>query len=62
MKEYTINEWCEIFGIELVDNDGFRYRDLNNGIISLELFICGIVECTINPVNKDKYSVLEKLW
>lgn len=61
MKTYTALEWCEIFGIELADNDGFAL-DVKTVKIPLEVFVDGIVSCTINPENKDKYSVLEKLF
>lgn len=61
MKTYTIPQWCEIFGIELIDNDGFQGISMT-GRISLDSFVEGIVSCTINPVNKDKYSVLDKLF
>lgn len=59
MKQYTILGWCEVFGIDLIDNDAFL--DFNS-LISLEKFVNGIVSCTINPYNHDKYKVLTMLW
>lgn len=61
MKTYSVLKWCEIFGIELVDNDAFQGIDLKTIKITFDSFIEGIAECTINPLNKDKYSVLDKL-
>lgn len=61
MKTYTILQWCDIFGIELVDNDGFRGLELDKNPITLDSFIEGITICTIDILNKDKYSVLDKL-
>ena len=61
MKTYTILQWCEIFGIELIDNDGFRGLELDKYPISLDLFVEGIVFCTINPKNRVKYAVLNDL-
>lgn len=54
----TVLQWCDIFGIELIDNDGFT--DVNS-LVSLNMFLSGIVICTIRPINKDKYSVLNAL-
>lgn len=57
-------QWCDIFGIEMVDLDGplRSHKDLNTSPVSLDTFVDGIAECTINPINRDKYSVLEKLF
>lgn len=62
MKKYTINQWCDIFGIQIIDLDGpLRLTDKNQEI-EIEDFVSGVAECTINPVNRDKWSVLEKLF
>ena len=62
IKTYTINHWCQIFGIEIIDNDGFRGLDLDKNEIALDRFIEGIASCTINPTNRDKYLVLNALF
>lgn len=62
MKTYTVLGWCQIFGIELIDNDGFRRLDVKIVPITLNQFVEGIVSCTINPVDPVKYSVLAQLW
>lgn len=61
MKRYTVLDWCEIFGIELFDNDGFSELEIRREV-SLERFVEGIVQCTIRPFNVERYSVLKKLW
>jgi hypothetical protein len=62
MKEYTVLNWCEIFGIELLDNDGFRRDELTICTVTLERFVAGFLVCTIRIVDDKKYSVLEKLF
>lgn len=61
MKQYTVLGWCNIFGIELIDNDGFLRLEMSREI-PLEQFVEGIVSCTINPVDPVRYSVLNQLW
>ena len=61
MKTYTVLQWCNIFGIELVDNDGFRKLDIKRDLITLDSFVEGISSCTIYPENVAKYSVLNAL-
>lgn len=55
--------WTQIFGIEIVDADGpLRKLSLNHDLITLDTFVEGIAECTICITNKDKHSVLDKLF
>lgn len=61
MKTYTVNRWCEIFGVEIVDNDGFPHIDLNVHEISLEKFAKGISECTIQITNFVLYGVFNQI-
>ena len=58
----TVSKWCEIFGVEMIDNDGFgRDKDINTHHVSFEDFVRGICECTINPIDNDRYNVLDFL-
>lgn len=61
IKPRTVLKWCDIFGIELVDNDGFRGFDINKTEITLDLFLEGINVCTINPIDRTRYCVLREL-
>jgi hypothetical protein len=61
LKTHTISKWCEIFGVSIIDNDGFRGLELNNNEVNLELFLDGINICTIAVVNKERYKVLNEL-
>lgn len=61
LKTYTIDRWCELFGLEIVDNDGFKGIDLNRVEVGLDLFLEGITICTINPTDKEKYKILDFL-
>ena len=63
-KQRTLKEWCRIFGVEIIDNDGFRW--VNDNVveywpITIEQFLKGIMECTILPTNKDRFAVAEDL-
>jgi hypothetical protein len=58
IKSYTVLEWCDIFGIELVDNDWFKSL---TDKITLETFLGGINECTIHSVNKERFKVFVSL-
>ena len=58
IKSYTVLEWCDIFGMELVDNDWFKSL---TDKITLETFLGGICDCTINPVNKERFKVFTSL-
>ena len=57
----TLLEWCEIFGVLLIDPDGFRHFDWRNTPIHLTEFLNGIVEATIGIANFGRYSVLNDL-
>lgn len=57
MKNKTVNRWCEIFGTEIVDNDGFNH-DLNKTEISLDEFFVGYCASTTQPTDRKKESVL----
>ena len=64
IRPRTLSEWCEIFGVEIRDNDGFRW--LSSTVkhfwpLTLDQFVVGIAECTIKPVDQNRYSVLEYL-
>lgn len=61
MKNKTIHEWAKIFGIEIIDNDGFD-RMKEEEPVTLERFVKGAAECTIFPVDKARFAVLEDLW
>jgi hypothetical protein len=58
--QYTVIQWCKIFGIELIDNDGFTV-DVKTCPVNLSTFVDGIFSCTISIVNRDKYSVLSAM-
>lgn len=60
LKTYTVNRWCQIFGFELVDNDGFSI-DISKDLISLEMFVFGINMCTIQIINRQRYAVFAAL-
>lgn len=60
-KRNTIQRWCEIFGVEIVDNDGFRGQDLKTSEISLNEFLKGISECTIHSKNFHRTRVMDAL-
>lgn len=60
LKTYSIEKWCELFGVEIVDNDGFPNLELT-AEVSLHVFIDGISVCTIRPVSKDLYKMLDYL-
>ena len=61
MKSYTIEEWCKLFGIRIIDNDGFRGMDLAKNVISFAEFFKGIVSCTIIPINDKKHKIFQYL-
>lgn len=56
-KKYTINQWLEIFGVEVIDWDGFGNYELTDEI-DLSTFITELNECTIRPTNLERYKVL----
>ena len=51
-------EWCDVFGVELVDPDGFRHFDWETIPIHLTEFLKGIPEATIHIADKGRYTVL----
>lgn len=58
-RQYTIRRWCELFGIELVDDDGFRDEELTmNDMVDIDRFVDGMVKSTICPVDKERYAHL----
>jgi hypothetical protein len=59
IKSYTSSEWATIFGMELVDNKGFKTEPTKK--ISLDLFVSGVNDCTIKPVNKERWKVFVAL-
>ena len=61
MKRYTVLTWCEIFGIELIDVDGFSESEMRQEV-SLDRFVEGIVNCTIRPIEVERFGVLKQLW
>jgi hypothetical protein len=64
MKQYTVFEWCEIFGVNMIDADGFLISEVMRNTpqkMPLERFVTGIVACTIQPVNTTRYEILKKL-
>ena len=63
MKTRTLNDWCRIFGVEIIDNDGFPGEAWGSDCLyDIETFVHGLAECTIIPVDKGRYAVLEDLW
>lgn len=60
LKTYSIEKWCELFGVEIFDNDGFPNLELTDEV-PLHVFIDGISVCTILPVSKDLYKMLDYL-
>lgn len=59
-RTLTVLEWCKLFGIELVDNDSFTV-DVDATEVRLEYFLERISACTINPIDKGRYAVLNDL-
>ena len=61
-KKHSAEFWANIFGIEIIDPDGWRHtsRELTEGI-DLAKFLDRIVTSTIRPINKDRYAVLNAL-
>jgi len=60
LKTYSIENWCELFGVEIIDNDGFPGFKLTDEV-PIHTFIDGISVCTINTVNKELYKMLDYL-
>jgi hypothetical protein len=62
-RQYSILEWCELFGVEIIDNDGFR--DLGSEglktVVPIDVFVNGICLCTINPIDRARYKHLDFL-
>jgi len=62
-REYSVETWCETFGVEIVDNDGFR--DLGSDglktVVPIDVFVNGITLCTINPIDRARYKHLDFL-
>lgn len=61
-KKYTIVEWTQIFGVEIVDNEGFRNVDINTQEVNLEGFLNGICQCALRNIINERFQVLNKLW
>ena len=61
MKPRTLLEWCYIFGVEMVDADGFRDIDWKSESITLERFLKNINESTIAVANDGRYEVMREL-
>jgi hypothetical protein len=62
MKPRILLEWCDVFGVEMVDPDGFRDIDWQSEPITLERFLKDISESTIGIANKGRYEVLMDLF
>lgn len=60
LKTYSIKKWCELFGVEILDNDGFQGFEMTTEI-PLHTFIDGISVCTIQPTSKELYKILDYL-
>lgn len=62
-RQYSVLEWCDLFGVEIIDNDGFR--DLGSDelktVIPIDRFVNGIILCTINPIDRARYKHLDFL-
>jgi len=61
IRPRTLLEWCDIFGIEMVDPDGFRDIDIKADYISLDRFLKDISESTIGIADKGRYKVVMDL-
>lgn len=59
MKTKTVLSWATIFGIEIVDCDGFQsVKD----VVDIDTFYKNHFSCTIHIYNWDRYNVLTKLF
>ena len=54
----TLEEWCTIFGLELIDPDGFRDIDWLEARLEIQDFLNGIYECTVRIEDYTRYEVL----
>ncbi len=61
VKPRPLLEWCDIFGIEMVDADGFRDIDPGLDNITLDRFLSNISESTIGIADKARYKVIMDL-
>lgn len=63
-REYSVEKWCELFGVEIVSNDGFR--DLGSAglktAVPIDVFVDGISLCTIIPIDRARYKHLDFLF
>ena len=62
-RQYSILEWCELFGVEILDNDGFR--DIGpeglKTVVPIDTFVKGIALCTIDVIDRAQYKYLDFL-
>jgi hypothetical protein len=59
MKLHTPTEWNNFFGIEILDNDGWRNSESDfTKPIGLEEYISRMVKSTIHIVDSNRYQKL----
>jgi len=46
-KSHAPERWAALFGIVIIDNDGFANLDKDE--VDLLAFVKGVAKCTINP-------------
>ena len=62
MKKLTPNEWCEIFGVEVIDADGWRGERDWQTPIGLREFMWRYNESTVRIVDKELWGALKKFF
>ena len=64
LTRMTPTEWCNVFGVEVIDPDGWRhgYQPDWNTRITRDMFISRFMESTTRIVNGEKYAKWKHLF